>query len=373
MQFRWKSLPVCVLAVGLMAGCSSSASWPAITVEAGQALDEEYLKSQNIDLQGGELSDEFLEEGWETLLPGEYEIPVLKNGKQTGTLSVTVQDTKQPVFKRTTRIVKIPVGSDSLAIEDYFSVEDGSPVTFAVNVEPEELQTPGDYDLSVTATDSAGNSASRDFVLRVLQEDGSRADQTESSTHTASGTETDSEEENADAPGTIRKGILIVNKKHPLSADYNPGEDPEAKAALLELIADMRAAGLSVSDAYSGFRTYQTQEGLYNNYAASYGTAEADTFSARPGYSEHQTGQTFDLKLPSGELITTPAESQWLLDHCADYGFIIRYPLGKESITGYDHEPWHLRYVGKEHAEKIMSQGLTLEEYLDVEGGDYAG
>lgn len=134
----------------------------------------------------------------------------------------------------------------------------------------------------------------------------------------------------------------------------------------------MQSEGLSVSQNTSSFRDYAYQEQLYNGYVEQYGIAEADKISARPGYSEHQTGLTHDLIDLNGELITSEPEASWIREHCADYGFIVRYPQGKESVTGYDYEPWHLRYVGNPAAQEIMSKGITLEEYLNVEGGDYA-
>ncbi len=163
-------------------------------------------------------------------------------------------------------------------------------------------------------------------------------------------------------------GILIVNKKHGVPADYAPGVDPIAQEHLNELIAQMQADGLDVSWTTSNFRDYDYQSQLYWGYVNANGQEAADTFSARPGFSEHQTGLAFDLKHNSGDLITAPAESQWLLDNCARYGFIVRYQEGKESITGYQAEPWHLRYIG-DRAQEIMDSGLTLEEYLGVEGG----
>lgn len=164
--------------------------------------------------------------------------------------------------------------------------------------------------------------------------------------------------------------VLIVNKKHALSQSYGYGEDPTALTAFQELLAAMRAEGLAVSDAYSGFRSYDTQAGLYNNYVARDGQAEADRYSARPGHSEHQTGLAFDVMDSSGNLLEEPVASQWLLDHAHDYGFIVRYLDGKEDITGYMPEPWHIRYIGDEAAD-IVQSGLTLEEYFNVPGGDY--
>ena len=164
--------------------------------------------------------------------------------------------------------------------------------------------------------------------------------------------------------------ILVVNKHYPLSKDYNLGENPTAKAAFLKLIAQMQKEGYAVSDNYSGFRSYGTQAQLYQSYVNREGQAAADRYSARPGYSEHQTGLAFDVIGTNGHLVEDESAAQWLLDHAADYGFVVRYLKGKESVTGYMHEEWHLRYVGKE-AKEIAASGLTLEEYYGFDGGDY--
>lgn len=164
--------------------------------------------------------------------------------------------------------------------------------------------------------------------------------------------------------------IVVANKHYPMSKDYNPGENPTAKAELLKLIAAMQQAGFPISDHYSGFRSYETQTQLYQDYVNQDGKAEADRYSARPGYSEHQTGLAFDLIGTDGDLVTEEKAAQWLLDHAADYGFVVRYLKGKEKETGYMAEEWHLRYVGKE-AKEIAASGLSLEEYYGFEGGDY--
>ena len=164
--------------------------------------------------------------------------------------------------------------------------------------------------------------------------------------------------------------IIVANKRYPLSKDYNPGENPIAKAELMKLLAAMREAGFPISDHYSGFRSYETQVQLYQSYVNQDGKAEADRYSARPGYSEHQTGLAFDVIGTDGDLVTEEKAAQWLLDHAADYGFVVRYLKGKEKETGYMAEEWHLRYIGKE-AKEITASGLTLEEYYGFEGGDY--
>ena len=165
--------------------------------------------------------------------------------------------------------------------------------------------------------------------------------------------------------------IIVVNKKHGLSKDYNPGENPTAKAAFVRLRDDMINQGLNVGRSYSGFRSYDYQKTLYDNYVSRDGQAAADRYSARPGYSEHQTGLVFDLTDKSGNLLEDSRASQWLKDNAHNYGFIVRFQAGKEASTGYMPEAWHIRYVGKE-AKDIHDSGLSLEEYFGIEGGDYA-
>ena len=164
--------------------------------------------------------------------------------------------------------------------------------------------------------------------------------------------------------------IVVANKHYPMSKDYYPGENATAKAAFLKLIEQMKEEGYAISDNYSGFRSYATQAQLYQSYVNQEGQAAADRYSARPGYSEHQTGLAFDVIGTDGQLVEDSSAAQWLLDHAPDYGFVVRYPRGKESVTGYMHEEWHLRYIGKE-AKDIAASGLTLEEYYGFDGGDY--
>jgi D-alanyl-D-alanine carboxypeptidase len=115
----------------------------------------------------------------------------------------------------------------------------------------------------------------------------------------------------------------------------------------------------------SGFRSYAYQQNLYNRYVARDGKAEADRYSARPGHSEHQTGLAMDVN-SVGQSFAYTSEGKWLAAHAHEYGFIIRYPKGKEDITGYMYEPWHIRYVGVEIAKEITEAGITFEEYMGV-------
>ena len=111
--------------------------------------------------------------------------------------------------------------------------------------------------------------------------------------------------------------------------------------------------------------------GVYqSHYVQQYGQQSADTFSARPGHSEHQAGLAFDLLHTNGQLITQAREAVWLAQNAHYYGFIVRYQSGKEAITGYQAEPWHIRYIGDQAADIYRSK-RTLEEYLGVPGGGY--
>ncbi|MFC3418598.1 D-alanyl-D-alanine carboxypeptidase family protein [Salinicoccus hispanicus] len=169
---------------------------------------------------------------------------------------------------------------------------------------------------------------------------------------------------------TYVDGILVVNKDIPLPADYSPGLQPEVIEAYQEMFQAGAEQGLDfilVSD----FRTYDYQAQLYDNYVARDGQEAADQYSAKPGHSEHQTGLAIDVGSPDSASNLTVSfgdtpEFQWMKDVAHEYGFIIRYLEGKEDITGYMYEPWHLRYVGEE-AAAIYESGLTLEEYLGID------
>lgn len=160
-------------------------------------------------------------------------------------------------------------------------------------------------------------------------------------------------------------GVLIANKTYSLSDTYDPGGLlPECTVAFSLMQRDAAAQGLNIYIS-SGYRSYASQKSIYNRYVCRDGRALADTYSARPGHSEHQTGLAVDLNTITQSFGRT-AEGRWVAAHCHEYGFILRYPQGKSHITGYCFEPWHLRYVGIETATKITNSGLCLEEYYGI-------
>ena len=144
---------------------------------------------------------------------------------------------------------------------------------------------------------------------------------------------------------------------------------PEAAAALEALFAAAADEGLTLY-ATSGFRSYSTQKAIFERKLETMSERSANASVAKAGYSEHQTGLAMDIEgettLGTGltEKFGESPEGIWVAEHCHEYGFIIRYPEGKTKITGYIYEPWHLRYVGKEHAQRIAELDVTFEEYI---------
>ncbi|MDO5339573.1 MAG: M15 family metallopeptidase [Eubacteriales bacterium] len=179
---------------------------------------------------------------------------------------------------------------------------------------------------------------------------------------------------------TYIDGVLIANKTYALPQDFiptNPDQpvnadrsstclDKTLMSAWNTMLKDATANGLNIYIA-SGYRSYNYQVNVYNRYVKSDGVALADTYSSRPGNSEHQTGLCFDLNSIEDSFQYTN-EGKWVNDNCYKYGFCIRFPKGKDSATGYQYESWHLRYVGVDLATKLYNNGdwLSLEEYFGI-------
>lgn len=159
-------------------------------------------------------------------------------------------------------------------------------------------------------------------------------------------------------------GVLVANKSYSLPASFDPGLEPVCYEQFQKLTNAASKEDLNIWLG-SGYRSYHDQEIIYNNYVNEDGKEMADTYSARPGFSEHQTGLVIDVNTIDDAFGATP-EAAWLADHAHEYGFIIRYPQGKEAYTGYKYEPWHIRYVGSDLANKLYKSGQCLEEYLKI-------
>ena len=179
----------------------------------------------------------------------------------------------------------------------------------------------------------------------------------------------------------LSKGILIlVNKYNRLDSSFSPNlvtmdskysreglkMEKEAYEHFKEMVDDARKDDIKIYN-ISSYRSYSSQSSLYTSYSNKDGVAKADTYSARPGHSEHQTGLATDIICASiGCKFEERKEYEWLKNNSYKYGFIIRYPKGKEYITGYTFEPWHYRYVGLDVAKYIYEHDITFDEYYEV-------
>ena len=189
----------------------------------------------------------------------------------------------------------------------------------------------------------------------------------------------------AEAAGAYTdRGILLVNDSYVLDKKYKPGSlrkvnidfvgnisseekylTEVAADAVEEMFATAKKEGIILVGS-SGYRSYKSQKDIYLRDLAAKGEEYVSAYVAAPGSSEHQTGLAMDITNEANWMTGESIEARWLRDNCHLFGFILRYPEGKEHITGKSYEPWHLRYVGKEAAEEIYAQEITLEEYMGV-------
>lgn len=177
----------------------------------------------------------------------------------------------------------------------------------------------------------------------------------------------------------IDGNVFLINRQHAVSKYYAPvvrkvigpgmsqSMRDDAAAALEEMFAAAKADGIHLS-IVSGYRSYSKQSSIYSRKKASQGQEEADRVSARPGTSEHQLGLAMDVaRKGSSQLNTrfgTTKEGMWVSANAHRFGFIVRYLEDYEDVTGYMYEPWHVRYVGVDHAEKLYECGLPMEMYM---------
>ena len=176
--------------------------------------------------------------------------------------------------------------------------------------------------------------------------------------------------------------LMLVNKKNPLGLNYEPENlvkpnvkflsdtsdesrymDETAAKALEELFQVAKSENINLIGS-SAYRSYKSQVKVLKDEINSKGVDYANKYVAKPGKSEHQSGLSIDVTNEARCFDKTSPEAKWLANNAHRFGFILRYPEGKEDITGYNYEPWHIRYVGKEAAKEIYNKGITLEEYL---------
>ena len=311
---------------------------------------------------------------------------------------VNVKDTVAPEIQAKEKLTteydtKIDLLKDVTATDNYDK-------EIEVKVEGDyDLKKAGEYKLQYVAKDSSGNETKKEVVLVVKEKVVETPKIVEKPVTNNSNNQTQNNNSepapsapvvNQDGSFTTSKGfhgetrngvtyidgVLIANKTYALPKSYAPGGlTGETRAAADKLTAGARGAGYSIK-VQSGFRSYDTQQNIYNRYVRERGKASADTFSARPGHSEHQTGLAFDVCESSGKYknacinsnFDSTEEAKWLSENAYKYGFILRYPNGKTNETGYKYESWHLRYVGVDLATKLYNGGnwITLENYFGI-------
>ena len=248
-------------------------------------------------------------------------------------------------------------------------VKDNSNEEIKVEINGDyDINKPGIYELYYIAKDSSGNETKKKFTLEVKKKEVVTNNNSNDTTFTTS----------KGYKGYIKNGItyvngvLIANKTYKLPSSYGYGLTNETQKAFNKMNADAKAIGYNLYIG-SGYRSYNDQKYIYNNYVAADGQTNADTYSARPGHSEHQTGLAFDVCDKNiGACITSDFDNtdqaKWISENCYKYGLIVRYPQGKTTETGYMYESWHLRYVGTDLATKLYNNGnwITLEDYFGI-------
>lgn len=175
---------------------------------------------------------------------------------------------------------------------------------------------------------------------------------------------------------TTKNELMLVNKYNALDQNYNPnlvnvessygkGKAEKTTYDYFVKMCDAAKKDNIILKSVSFYRSYNSQLNIYNGYVKRDGEEKADTYSARAGHSEHQTGMAVDINTCSSKSnFENTKEYDWLINNSYKYGFILRYPLNKTYITGYKYEPWHFRYVGIDAANKIFEEQITFEEYL---------
>ncbi len=315
----------------------------------------EYLNDQG---QKVEISTEEIDGKMVFNALGTYQVH-LYNLEKTLDLKVTlsVVDTTPPQL-----VVKDATVSQGqeYKVEDFVeSCTDNSKSDCSLSFAEDELpRAVGVYEIVIVASDPSGNTTKQQAKLSITSRTSSMTRQV-----TKSSKGYDIVTENG---VTYIDGILIVNKTYALPENYGDGLTDQMLSAFEEMKQQASAEGISLS-IVSGFRSYSYQRSLYNRYVQEDGQAAADTYSARAGHSEHQSGLAFDLNWVDNAFKDTN-EGIWLAHNAYKYGFILRYPENKTNETGYIFEPWHYRYVGVDLAERLYNNGdwITLEDYFGI-------
>ena len=340
-------------------------------------LNERISNITDVEVEKGKIITK--KEEIDTSRIGEQEITITVEDESGLTkdfkYTVKVVDKQKPVISYSKKL-STTVGT-KINLLNGVSALDDSTEEITVTVEGDyDFDKVGVYTLYYVAKDSSGNEAKEEFTLTVNEKPAPKPTPAKEVTPAPTpedGTFTTSKGFHGEIKNGITyiDGLIIANKTYSLPSTYAPGMNADVTAHANEMFAAAKAEGYNMWN-QSGFRSYDTQKRLYNNYVSRSGKAAADTYSARPGHSEHQTGLAFDVCATDRPCINSnfdnTAEAAWLSQNAYKYGFILRYPSGKSGVTGYKYESWHFRYVGVDLATKLYNGGnwITLEEYFGI-------
>jgi len=337
-----------------------------ITIEVGETIPtiNDYVYNDV------ELEEQIL---WEKLEIKEG--TTYKTGTYTGKFSykdeekivtLVVEDTTAPVIKGTKDVEMLAYETKPNLLKG-ITASDNSKEKIKVTLKGDyDTEKAGEYPLTYIAVDSSGNEIKETITLTVKDNPNVKISKTSKGNKVKNYYGI-----------TYIDDVIVVNKTYDLPSNFAPNNLETingyikivdyVKKAFKELTSDASSIGLNIY-ASSGYRSYSNQKYIYNNYVKLDGKTKADTYSARAGHSEHQTGLAIDVNTVNSSFENTD-ESNWLKNNCYKYGFIIRYPKGKDKITGYTYEPWHIRYVGKNLAKKLYNNGkwITLEEHFGID------
>ena len=294
-------------------------------------------------------------------IPGTY-TGVFKYKGEDKEVTLIVKDTTPPSIEGV-KDIEVLAFSDKPNLLDGVVVGDNSKEEITATIKGEyNIEEEGEYLLSYTAKDSSGNETEKEFKITVKNNPNVKISKSTKG-YTIKNY----------YGVTYVDGVVIANKTYSLPSNFAPNNlvtingyikvVDYVKDAFLSLSSDAKAIGLNIY-ASSGYRSYSNQKYIYENYVSMDGKENADRYSARAGYSEHQTGLAMDIANKSGFISKGDKEYEWLVNNSYKYGFILRYPEGKEKITGYMYEEWHYRYLGKDVAKDVYDSKLTYDEYL---------
>lgn len=339
-----------------------------LTIEAGDILPtvKEYVTEDDLEKVGKEITWKNLEEVDGVIYKiGEYE-GIISYKDEALKIKLIVKDTTNPVISGVKNIEMFAYEKEPDFFEGIAVTDNSNEQLVPILNGEYNTEKVGDYSLYYSVTDSSGNETKMEFKLTV--KDNPNIIINKSSKNYTIKTYYGI---------TYIDDVIIANKTYSLPNNYVPNNlvtingyirvVDYVRDAFNELKSDATSIGLNIY-ASSGYRSYSDQNYIYNSYVSRDGQTNADTYSARAGYSEHQTGLAIDLNTVDMTFDNTN-ESNWVKDNCYKYGFVIRYPKEKDSITGYMYEPWHIRYVGKELATKLYNNGdwITFEEYFGID------